>query len=181
MIGNRSIKKQDEITTIDSLITLPNIPIADYNCGGFALGTYKWFNPFDGDYDDRADRIALELVGASDFDRYRFQKQLFDNEVDYIQKHCSYLKPIKNLRFIPKTATIVAYRNGVFWDEEFEGYQYDFHFKVRSNNQWFEKCGRNEVRCCELMPRSVWDTGTTIYNSPIQYFLRTKFENSINI
>lgn len=151
-------------------MTIPNIPIDSYNCGGFALNTFNWFCPFDEDYEDRCNRISCKVYNMTMGSRQLFQQQLLQEESSYILKKIPLIQVVSDPHHISKGKNLIAYRNGIFWDETFEEFQYDFHFKIRYKGKWYEKQGKKEIKTCRLNPYKDWKTGGAIYNSSIVYF-----------
>jgi hypothetical protein len=99
--------------------TLQNTPKEDYNCGGYALNLYNWFNPYW--------RILLDC---------ELQKEninLLNEMVDYMLKHIKGLRKIDTCKNCDiKKEIVIAFRVGGS----------DFHFIKRGqNNVWYSKMG----------------------------------------
>lgn len=120
----------------------------DYNCGGYALGLYNWFHPYE-------DEISSYAMTGDNI-------ELLNDMV------CFMLKNIKGLRKIntceecdDKKEVVVAFRIG----------GYDFHFMRRGKNHiWYQKMGWcptiEKVPKEEVFSKS-WNCR---YNSPMVLF-----------
>ena len=104
-----------------------NTPITDYNCGGYALGTFSWYRP------------ALKLMDWGDE-----CVSLTPTEVEETYKHCieTILTDFPTMRVIRKVKDLraneyaIAFRLGGI-----DGVD-DFHFIKRARNgQWYHKRG----------------------------------------
>lgn len=79
---------------------------------------------------------------------------------------------------------IVAYRVGVNLPEEqyfYDDFDTDFHFKVRINDQWYEKNGTEEVHKCELNPDQNWILIEHEYNNDTNEVCETYFHYNSKI
>ena len=146
----------------------------DCNCGSFALNLCSWFTPYDNDeiYTDEA-RIALieEMYeeGLSIADIYDV---LMEYDQAEILKQCPWLEPI-SLKEAAPTDRVVSYR--LYIDEESLEYgepDEDYHFRVRINGFWFEKCGEDPIRFCGIeADEEPWKTTPyLVYDSDVLYF-----------
>lgn len=103
----------------------------DYNCGGYALGTFDWYLPAESseEYFDTIDILAYE-----DLD------EALNMAVDNILAHFPELDlvsidNIKKDKIDYKNNEVIAFRF------ETKG-THDFHFmRLGANHQWYEKCG----------------------------------------
>lgn len=87
-------------------------------------------------------------------------------------RSCSWIEPVLPEEISPNDR-IVAYR--LFLDEtalEFGIVEEDYHFRVRINGFWFEKCGHDPIRFCgtELEEGPWITTPFLIYDSDVCYF-----------
>ena len=67
---------------------------------------------------------------------------------------------------------LIAFRIGIFKDEDFEGFDTDFHFMVRRDDMWMEKRGSTEVRFCEFTEDTWIGTDCVRYNGPIIFLAK---------
>ena len=72
-----------------------------------------------------------------------------------------------------KNEELIAFRmclNRDLWDEELV---VDYHFRVKRNGKWMEKCGSGRVQEVEDFNESPWKVSEDlIYRGPITYFIR---------
>jgi len=147
-----------------------------YNCGGYALGTYDWFKPYDYDSEDREDIIYERYCDGESRESIR-DSLLFDDidyMLDYFKGQLHQVDPSK----VDDSEDLICYRISVIIDEEDDNYPFihsDFHFKVRRDGEWSEKLGEDLPQNCELRPNEDWFLNSTvIYDSEIIYFILDK-------
>ena len=85
---------------------------------------------------------------------------------------CHWIEPVLKDEICPEDR-VVAYR--LFLDEEaLERGEIDddYHFRVRINGFWFEKCGQDPIRYCgDKIDEKPWQvTSYLIYDSDVCYF-----------
>lgn len=120
-----------------------NTYYGDYNCGGWALGTFSWFVPY------RAPVERYHCLASTEVEedlRNLLEDQFLWEDVEFLLNTFSNLTMINSLNDVSKDATVIAYRIGVFEDDYEEEWDYDFHFKVRRHGHWTEKCGGGAVK-----------------------------------
>lgn len=161
-----------------------NTETEDFNCGGYALGTFNWYAPYHNQgYED------FEYSSES---RDEEVQEMLDcgNSVDDIVNFfaCkdadSILKDFPNLELIsyeevlslPTNKKVVAFRESiVVYDDDPEYRELntqDFHFKVRINGKWKEKQGGEEIHDCDLIPFDDWFVDEDLnYTGKIMYFI----------
>ena len=103
-------------------------------------------------------------------------------DVENILQFCPWIELID--RELAKTeGTVIAYRLAIeiegVYDEEDEcmypdWVDEDFHFRIRENGVWTEKCGSGEIQVCDeqnwFEEEDCWDTGYMCYTGPVVYF-----------
>lgn len=120
-----------------------NTHYADYNCGGWALKTFSWFVP----YRSASDRYDYLYCFYDEKNlMYQLEDQFLWEDVEYMLNTFDNLRIIDCLEEVDNSATVIAYRVGVFEEEDEEEWGYDFHFRVRRNGRWTEKCGAGRIR-----------------------------------
>ena len=110
----------------------------DYNCGGYALGTFSWYCPCEdeennGDYfgDELGNGFSVEKLESRTQDCINKMLNDFDN-----------LRVINSIEELQKNELAVAFR--------ISGVVDDFHFMLRKRNgQWFEKNGGGSIHRVE--------------------------------
>ena len=155
------------------------------NCGSYALNIDSWFIPYDEDeYPalDREDFIASLYASGNDVNS--IMDILLEGDVEGILEQCPWIEQTSKEE-INDDDIVVAYRLALTiedWnpDEDADIFQADyidtdFHFRIRRNGVWEEKCGNTPItRCKEQVWEEFekpWDTGWgVIYRSTILYF-----------
>jgi hypothetical protein len=151
------------------------------NCGSFALDTPSWVAPYDND-DEYTNEIRTSLIREmmdEGLDRETIMETILFEDQASILRACHWIEPILPEEIQPEDR-VVAYR--LFFDEEsFERGEIDddYHFRVRINGFWFEKCGQEEIRFCGRSAETEpWKTSPyLIYDSDIVYFRFKKDKN----
>lgn len=155
-----------------------NTDIDMYNCGGYALRTYSWYMPYP-DYFDRADIEDIVIDGYLCGESYaEITRKLLDIFEQKMLEDFSDLKPVAADYIETSNEELIAFR--IFFDIEFydeeagdvDFFDYDFHYQVRRNGKWIEKCGAGPIEPCIGGP---WVTKDGMYNydSEIRYYVRT--------
>ena len=131
----------------------------DYNCGGYALGTFNWYCPYETDK-DHTSNLRTKMSVDSMADHYaEFMLQDFFGR----------LRIIKEVKEIRKDEKAIAFR---CCGE-------DFHFCVRGDNGvWYHKPGGNTIRRIkkEEVFADEWYSprGLVVYTSKIILFAMKK-------
>lgn len=164
-------------------ITNPNFwdePRPLCNCGSFALGVDTWFAPYGNeDCSTNEGLEAREIIIASLHEEGAsvdaIMSILLEMDQEEILRECPWLEPILEGE-IKEEDTVVAYRLSLNIDEEvlFE-IDEDYHFRIRKQGVWMEKCGDGEVIQCAEQDwddfRKPWHLPhNLIYSSDIVYF-----------
>lgn len=145
-----------------------NTMISDYNCGGWALKTFSWYLPYN---EDNHFDLAEELYKYG-WSKEEVQEEILQNDFEILLKDFSdKLIPIDSIEDAKEGDTVIAYRLYVEFFDENNMVDTDFHFRVRENGSWTEKCGGGIVHPC-LFTEEPWNTGgDCIYDSKILYFI----------
>lgn len=106
-----------------------NTDLDDYNCGGFALGTFNWYLPY-ASWSETTDNLYFRRHMNTDaIVRYYANYILLD--------FGNRIREIKSVEELKVGERAIAFRAGVD----------DFHFCVRGKNGvWYHKPGRNTIR-----------------------------------
>ena len=146
----------------------------EYNCGAFALNTPSWVAPFDNDdhYTEEARQNLIKEMMDEGFDRKTIMETVMIMDQESLLAACPWIEPVLPEEIRPEDR-IVAYR--LCLDEDaFEAGEIDddYHFRVRINGFWFEKCGRDPIRFCGLKAdEEPWRTTPyLLYDSEVKYF-----------
>ena len=137
--------------------------IYDFNCQGFAFGTYQWDCPYDQAYKG--------VMFTADENNYYLIDEYLNITVNWLLNYYSnQLRVIDNIKEIEQGEEVIAYRVGA----------HDFHFmKRKSNGKWYHKPGASPVQSVtqkEVFSK-VWKnrSGTT-YTSELVLFAFKKGE-----
>lgn len=134
----------------------------EYNCAGYALGTFNWLLPY-----DEEDR---EVIVDCGFD-YDILEEMINTKVYSVENFTQYLlKTFNNLR-------VIEYPSQAKDNEEVIGMRIDyndldFHFIRRKlNKKWYHKIGGSDVIRFkeENVFKPVW---CNRYNSEIVFFAK---------
>lgn len=145
MRGSRNIRNTDK---------------ADYNCGGYALGTFSWYLP------SRTREEYTDIMGHADIGDMDTALTLASEAIVNELPGWSIvpLALVMERKYSPKDYEIVAMRFCY----------YDFHFwKLGRNWNWYDKMG-----CREQINRHAFDDVRNVWNdrydSPVVCFIRTR-------
>ena len=98
---------------------------------------------------------------------------LLDRNVNQILEDFEDVREVEGDYCLEDDEELIAFRmcvNRKFWDDEL---LVDYHFRVKRNGQWLEKCGFGSVRKIEEYDEEPWMISEDlIYWGPIAYFAR---------
>lgn len=150
-----------------------------HNCGSYALNSNIWITPFDEDIDDRIEFIWDMLNSGLGLEETR--DLILNLDCAYIRDNFN-LKEIsfKNFMALAPETEVIAYRIflkvNIPKDEEGEidicDIDYDFHFRVRKEGRWVEKCGEEPIGFVVDSENEEWDVFPLTYSSQIRYFIK---------
>lgn len=137
-----------------------NTDKADYNCGGYALGTFSWYLP------SRTRKEYSDIMGHADIGDMDTALTLAAEAIVNELPDWSIVPfaLVMERKYSPKDYEVVALRFCY----------YDFHFwKLGRNWNWYDKMG-----CREQINRhafnDVWDMWNGRYDSPVACFIRAR-------
>lgn len=157
-----------------------NTSVNEYNCGGFALGTFSWFMPYYST-DERESHIN-ELIDEG-YTRREIMDILTEEDIDFILDNVDNITRIARPEDAAPGSRVIAYRvtispfgydlderdneDAIYEDSLF----IDFHFRARIDGYWFEKNGDGDIGMCHF-EEGGWDCGGSMlyYDGPIVYF-----------
>ena len=135
----------------------------DYNCMGFAIGTYEWegLSSFEYTYEDEDEDVSyVELKARRDEVCYRCALEM---TLMYLRGNYPRMRILENKDEIKSDETLIAMKVG----------EDDFHFMRRfPDGKWYEKCGGAMLReCTDVVEVAEWESayGTYYYNSDTIY------------
>lgn len=137
-----------------------NTDKADYNCGGYALGTFSWYLP------SRTRKEYTDIMGHADIGDMDTALTLASEAIVNELPGWSVIPfaLVMERKYSPKDYEIVAMRFCY----------YDFHFwKLGRNWNWYDKMGCREQinRHAFNDARNVWNDR---YDSPVVCFIRAR-------
>lgn len=137
-----------------------NTDKADYNCGGYALGTFSWYLP------SRTRKEYSDIMGHADIGDMDVALTLAAEAIVAELPGWSIVPfaLVMERKYSPKDYEIVALRFCY----------YDFHFwKLGRNWNWYDKMG-----CFEQINRHAFDDVRNVWNdrydSPVVCFIRAR-------
>lgn len=141
------------------------------NCGSFALNVKEWYLS-DRDFDNTS--IVCTMLEEEGYNVEEALDYLTSINVQQIlDDFGSDIRVITNKDDIKNGEELIAYRIGIFEEEDFPFIDTDFHFKVKRNGIWMEKCGSTEVKFCELEEDEEWRNNSgDLYNGPIIFLAK---------
>jgi len=143
----------------------------DYNCAGFALGTFKWYEPQSWDI-------------LSDFK----VNEMFEGSVADLLEDFPNLAAIDKLEDAPEETDVVGFRIStrdtlrapddemVEWNNMVEREEvWDFHFILRTKGKWYHKAGARDIAefTGSLDEKDEWPADRYNYYGKIAWFTRT--------
>lgn len=163
-----------------------NTYLEDYNCGGYALGTYSWYCPYERtDYFVESRFINYCEQGFSSAEIYSLFANMFKKRMkeDFGESLISLNEPEEVYNF--SGAQLIAFKflfepcEKDFTNEH--SVHFDFHYRICDPlvGIWYEKCGSNDIRELDFYENldDDWDCGFNVYDSKTYYFaLKSKGE-----
>lgn len=141
------------------------------NCGSYALNIQEWVYPDDEEsLEDRED-VMYNMWDAT-MDEDETANALAERDWSAILRLFSFLRPVDTHTAADPSKEVIAYRVGIAYNEEEDYLDEDFHFRVRRNGVWYEKCGTMRPHeCFNQDVEAEWATpnGDLIYNSRTYY------------
>lgn len=137
-----NVKNGKDVLNLSKKRNLQNTEMDKYNCGGFALGTYNWYDPF-----VQIGEPYMPIFKPVDYmEIFYFAKKMICTEFEGLIRNIQNLEEIKNDEYG------VAFRIGS-----------DFHFyKQIKGGMWMEKKGKFAP---ELIPQEkVFSANKKFYN-----------------
>ena len=145
---------------------------SDTNCGSFAFNICEWYCP-DENFDEDDYALALTLIEGSGMNEEDVIELLLNRNMEQIHKDFK-VKDVDGMDYsLKKDEELIAFRmcvNRSFWEDDLV---VDYHFRVKRNGKWMEKCGCGSVREIEGYDEEPWVISeSNVYSGPIAYFVR---------
>lgn len=154
-----------------------NTNIKDYNCGGYALGTFNWYLPYEKD-ESFEYKSNLDFMDGLRNDGYSVEEAtvivLDKNIGQMLEQFGSDLREIseEEIYNLDDDEELVVYRLSVMYDEEHDDvYDMDFHFMKHYDGNWTHKIGGNEIQFYDGDVFDVWREWYYQYNSPLRFLV----------
>ena len=149
------------------------------NCGSFALGVEQWFAPYGNDGEGHTEGLTMREGWIEDLHDTltcdEIMAVLLEQDQEEILRQCPWVEPVLPNE-IKDDDTIVAYRLSLFIEDGWiTDIDEDYHFRLRYNGVWYEKCGDGEIEQCKEQTKEefnkVWRLPhDLVYTSDIVYF-----------
>lgn len=148
---------EDELN-LKNFRNIKNTEKRAYNCGGYALGTFSWYLPFE---------FSTWWDFEDDEDKFEKMEKLTEDFVDYMLKDFSDLRVISKISDLKKNEYAIAFKVSS------DG---DFHYvKRQTNGVWRHKRGamsRIEYMSIEEVFHEDWCYGR--YDGPLVLLAKRK-------
>lgn len=132
-----------------------NTDVDDYNCGGYCLNTFSWYNPYidyckEEGYTGMADWIQDMLWGWEHSIEEVYDTLIKIGRDQILQDFEDTVRLIHNPDDVREDEKLVVYKIGIVLTEDEYGDMYlehtDFHFKQWEGTYWSDKLGGGELR-----------------------------------
>lgn len=144
------------------------------NCASFALNVRGWWKPYN------ESEIALDAYMRDICIHHSFKalpKRMLKKNVKYMLSCFPELTQVtfEEYKKLPKDVDVIAYRIGFLY-HDVSDIEFDFHYKLRVDGQWYEKRGGYPVSKCKLKAGQIWEIpfDDMVYDGPIVYFKKNK-------
>lgn len=146
------------------------------NCGSYAFNLNEWYCPgaIRGTDDEDGPIDCLDYWYGQGYRREELADKLAEFYLEKIED--DFRDKIKIVTEMPELSDtnieVIAFRAGAYEEEDYDDFDYDFHFKVFRNGSWLEKRGREPIKFTSLEDWS----GSICYNSQTFYIIH-RLEN----
>lgn len=157
----------DDILNKNNSRNIRNTNKHTYNCAGYALGTYSWYVPCNGEGDNLwslFQEMATDIDDEDDLENiYEHIYEIAHTTLmrDFAHRN---IRPICDVKDRRENETVIAFRFCLF----------DFHFmKLGKNGVWYQKCGgREEIETLSAddVFDDIWISGIDTYDSSIYLY-----------
>ena len=142
------------------------------NCGSYAFNIRGWYGPdHNADQDDTD--LGIYLIEEEGLDYEEALQVLFEEDVERICQDFDVTEVNSKDYPLKSNEELIAFRmcvNRTFYYEEL---LIDYHFRVKRDGKWMEKCGSGPVREVEDYNERPWIISEDlVYWGPIAYFVK---------
>lgn len=183
-------KENDDFLNKRNYRNSQNTNVCSYNCGGYALNTFNWYKPYEGDFEWREELIDNwlgeyydcngELIDDYELIRNELENRLLIRDSLYmLRQFKGKLRRVESEDELWEGERLIAYRVGLCcWYDEvgkcFRDIDIDFHYRFYDQELkvWFEKMGCGDIHVCsdETITDYAWDYSHWSYTSKIALF-----------
>lgn len=152
----------EDFFNLRGLRNADNTDCREYNCGGFALETFSWYEPsyFNGD-----GCFLCEDLAEEGYDIESIQEILCSNCVDSIlEDFGEKIRVVQRETDLKTDEELIAFRVDSGYENDYE--TQDFHFRVFRDGRWQEKSGHGLIHDTDDPDEDIWNErylGPTIY------------------
>lgn len=159
-------------------------PTFSYNCGGYALKTFDWYRPYIGSpekMESLIDKMVQTGMKKSDVEEI-----LLDYFESKMLNEFPKMRRLKQIEDATNDEDVIAFRItlSISYSQSLKMNfldNWDFHFMLKIDNEWFEKLGWENIRKHKNNINDVWmgnddentDDGYSFrYDSKIRYYAK---------
>lgn len=153
--SEKPLTEDEDYLNVKRTRNCDNTDIKDYNCGGYCMNTFSWYNPYmeiteEEGFDSFGDwaeelRIGWKMEIA---DIYEYLLKVGKEEI--LKDFPDTVRLIQSAADVNEDEKLVAYRIGLIFVYDQYGYEYlehgDFHFKQWEGYYWTDKPGGGNLR-----------------------------------
>lgn len=151
----KPLTEEEDYLNVKRTRNCDNTNIKDYNCGGYCMNTFSWYNPYmeiveEEGFDSFGDwaedlRISCKM---DIIDIYEYLLRVGREEI--LKDFPDTARLIQSTADVNEDEKLVAYRIGLIFVCDDHGYEYlehgDFHFKQWEGDYWTDKPGGGNLR-----------------------------------
>lgn len=136
-----------------------NPPTFSYNCGGYALKTFDWYRPYTGS-PERMESIIDKMVQTG-MNKRDVEETLLDYFESKMLNEFPKMRRLKQIRDAAEDEDVIAFRItlSTSYSQSLKMNflnDWDFHFMLKIDNEWFEKLGWEDVRKHKNNVNDIW-------------------------
>lgn len=152
---NRYLSSEEDYLNVYHTRDHLNTDIWDYNCAGYCLNAFSWYDPYENYCINEGFHNITELAEALIIDSFYSKKEAYETLIEIgreqiLQDFSDTVRLIHNSSEIKSDEKLVVYKIGIVIDTDQNGNPYikhaDFHFKQWENKYWTDKLGSCKVR-----------------------------------
>lgn len=157
----------EDFFNLRRLRNIDNTDSWDYNCGGFALETFSWYEP---DFFNDEGCYLCEDLAAENFSIEYIQEVLCKGCINSIlEDFGEKIRVVLRKDNLKTDEELIAFRVDCGFETDYE--IQDFHFRVFRDGRWQEKNGHGQIHDAADPDEEIWNgiyLGPTIYLAKIK-------------